>query len=47
MSKALIVYVSRTGQTKVIGEFVAEGLRISGIEVDMREAGKVKKVTRF
>ena len=45
MSKALIVYVSRTGQTKVIGEFVAEGLRISGIEVDMREAGKVKKET--
>ncbi len=32
MSKALIVYSSRTGQTKVIGEFIVEGLRISGVE---------------
>ena len=43
MPKAIIVYSSRTGQTKVIGEFITEGLRISGIEVDMFEAGKVTK----
>lgn len=43
MSKALIVYATRTGQTKVIGEFIAEGLRTSGVEVDMQETAKIKK----
>jgi flavorubredoxin len=30
MSKALIVYASRTGATQKIGDLIAEGIRISG-----------------
>ncbi len=33
MPKALIVYATRTNQTKGIGELVAEGLRTSGVDV--------------
>jgi len=42
MPKALIVYSSRSGQTKLIGELVAEGLRMTGIEVNMLDAKKIK-----
>lgn len=42
MAKALIVYASRTGQTKKIADIIAEGLRMKGMEVDFLEAHKVK-----
>jgi len=42
MAKALIVYASRSGQTKKIAELIAEGLRMKGMEVDMEEAHKIK-----
>ncbi len=44
MAKALIVYASRTGNTKKIGELMAEGLRMSGVEVDIKDVTEVKKV---
>lgn len=33
MPKALVVYATRTNQTKGIGELIAEGLRTSGVDV--------------
>lgn len=33
MPKALIVYATRTNQTKGIGELISEGLRSSGVDV--------------
>ncbi|MCD6185099.1 MAG: FprA family A-type flavoprotein [Deltaproteobacteria bacterium] len=43
MSKALIVYSSRTGQTKAIGELIAEGLRIAAVDVTMADVKDIKK----
>ncbi|KMY66742.1 nitric oxide synthase [Desulfocarbo indianensis] len=42
MAKALIVFASRTGQTQKIAELIAEGLRMKGMEVDLKEAHKIK-----
>ena len=42
MSKALIVYSTRSGQTKVIGEFIAEGLRIEGIDATLIDVKNIK-----
>ena len=42
MSKALILYSTRSGQTKVIGEFIAEGLRIEGIDVTIIDVKTIK-----
>jgi flavorubredoxin len=44
MPKALIVYCGRTGQTQKIGELIAEGLRISGVEADVQDVAKITKV---
>lgn len=35
MAKALVAYATRTGETQQIGELVAEGMRFSGIAVDV------------
>lgn len=43
MSKALIVYASRAGETEKIGEFIAEGLRFSAIDVSLVPANDIKK----
>ena len=45
MSKALIVYASRTGETKKIGELIAEGLRFSDIEANVVRVNDIKKET--
>ena len=42
MAKALILYATRTGETEKIGELIAEGMRFSGVEVDMLKAGDIK-----
>ena len=39
MAKALILYASRTGETEQIGNLIAEGLRMAGVE------GHVKKTS--
>ena len=41
MKKVLIAYVSRTGNTKKMAEYIAEGVRMSGNEVE------VKKISEF
>lgn len=43
MTKALIVYASRTGETRKIGELIAEGLRFSAIDVVLKDVKDVKK----
>ena len=44
MGKALIVYASRSGETKRIADLIAEGIRIQGSEASVVNATKVKKV---
>lgn len=43
MAKALILFATRTGETEKIGNIIAEGLRISGVETDIRNVNAVKK----
>jgi flavorubredoxin len=42
MSKALIVYATRTGETRTIGELIAEGLRFSLIDVTLKDVREIK-----
>jgi len=42
MAKALIVYSTRSGQTKKIGELIAESLRIEGIDATTVDAKNIK-----
>lgn len=43
MAKALVVCASRTGDTRQIGELIAEGLRFSGAEADVVDVKEIKK----
>ncbi len=42
MKKVLIAYVSRTGKTEAMANFIAEGLRISGKEVDVKKIAAIE-----
>jgi flavodoxin len=42
MKKFLVVYVSRTGMTKRMAEFIAEGIRFSGNEADVKPLPQAK-----
>lgn len=42
MAKALIVYSSRSGETKKIADLIAEGLRFTMAEVDIKDASDIK-----
>ena len=43
MGKTLVVYCTRTGGTKKIGELIAEGIRIEGSVAEIRNVTEVKK----
>ena len=43
MAKALVVYTTRSGETKRIGELIAEGMRFSGIDVKVISSNDIKK----
>ena len=43
MSKALVVCASRTGETRQIGELIAEGLRFSGVDTKIVDVKEIKK----
>ena len=45
MAKALVVYTSRTGDTKKIAELIAEGMRFCAVDVKVAEVGEIKKET--
>lgn len=42
MAKTLIVYATRTGATRKIGEIIAEGLRFSGQEANVVDVKDIK-----
>lgn len=42
MAKALVAYATRAGETKKIAELIAEGLRFSMVDVDLKDAGEIK-----
>lgn len=42
MKRFLVVYVSLTGKTKTMAEFIAEGLRFAGQQVDMMTLPQAK-----
>ena len=42
MKKVLIAYVSRTGKTEAMANYIAEGLRISGQEVDLKKVAAIE-----
>jgi len=42
MSKALVIYYSRTGNTKRMAESVAEGIKKEGLEVALKEVKDVQ-----
>jgi flavorubredoxin len=43
MPKALIVYSTRTGETRNIAEIIAEGFRFSLLDVTMKDVKDIKK----
>ena len=43
MAKALVVYATRTGQTQKIAELIAEGVRFSSHEAELKSAADIKK----
>lgn len=43
MAKVLVVYNGRKGATQKIGELIAEGLRMSGMETEVLDAVRVTK----
>ncbi len=42
MAKALIVYATRSGETRQIGELIAEGIRFSGHQAEVVDVKKIK-----
>ena len=42
MKKVLIAYFSRTGKTQQMAEYIAEGIRISGNEADLKKMADIK-----
>ena len=43
MAKALVVYCTRTGETKAIAELIAEGIRFQGGEAKVVNVTEIKK----
>ena len=43
MAKALVVYSTRTGQTRDLAELIAEGIRFEGVEAEVRNVTEIKK----
>jgi len=50
VAKALIIYSTRAGETRQIGELIAEGMRFSGVEVrvaDVKEIASEKDLAGY
>lgn len=43
MGKAIVVYTSRTGETKNIADLIAEGIRMGGAEANVVNSTQIKK----
>src|SRR5512137_627090 len=42
MKKVLVAYVSVTGNTKQMADYIAEGIRISGHDVEVKKVSEIK-----
>ena len=42
MKKVLVAYLSRTGKTEKMAEYIAEGIRIAGNTADLRKISEIK-----
>lgn len=42
MAKALVTYTTRSGNTRSIGELIAEGLRMGGIQASVKNSDDIK-----
>ena len=42
MKKVLVAYVSRTGKTQKMADYIAEGIRFSGNEVEVKKTTEIK-----
>jgi flavodoxin len=47
MAKALIAYYSRTGKTKKMAEYIAEGVRMTGSSADVKPLSDLKKADQL
>jgi flavorubredoxin len=45
MPRALVVYASRSGETKAIAALIAEGIRFTGVEAKCVDINEIKKET--
>jgi len=43
MHKVLVAYVSRTGMTEKMANYIAEGIRMAGHEAELRKVAEIKK----
>lgn len=43
MHKLLVAYISRTGMTEKMANYIAEGIRIAGHAVDVKKIAQIKK----
>jgi flavodoxin len=42
MKKVLVAYLSRTGKTEKMAEYIAEGIRFTGNTADLRKIFEIK-----
>ena len=42
MKKVLVAYSSRTGKTKAMAEFIAEGLRFAALDVELKSISEIE-----
>lgn len=42
MAKGLIIYTSRSGNTKEIAQLISEGMRMAGIEAVLKDASEIR-----
>lgn len=47
MKKALVCFASRTGKTEKMASFIAEGLRIKGVETEIKKISDIKNETQL
>ena len=45
MHKILVAYISRTGMTEKMANYIAEGVRIAGHTADLKKISQIKKET--
>jgi flavodoxin len=45
MHKVLVAYISRTGMTEKMANYIAEGLRIAGLTAEVKKISQIKKET--